>query len=41
MPNLLGVLTLHAYTGRPPSGDHEYYLYAIGTGYLHAHPPLH
>jgi hypothetical protein len=33
---LIGALLLHAYIGRPPNGDHEYHLWAIGTGYLWA-----
>lgn len=40
MPLLAGVLLTHATTGRPPRGDYEYHLYAIGTGYLHANPSM-
>jgi hypothetical protein len=34
MDVIAGVLLTHATTGRPPHGDYEYVLWAIGHGHL-------
>lgn len=38
-PPIFPVLLTHATIGRPPHGDYEYVLWAIGTGHL-ANPPM-